>query len=103
MKKLIILLSLLAAGCTTTARMSLHDLDHFKIDCSKKQEQLEFLNTQWPSDRDRFINAFTITSTAGYVLSNADGTYQERRKLNDGYYTNSLRILIYQIESRCPN
>jgi hypothetical protein len=101
--KYIILLSLLAAGCTTTARMNYADVDHFTIDCSKKREQLEFLNTQWPSDKDRLINAFTISSTGGYILSNADGTYKERRKLNDGYYTNSLRILIYQIESTCPN
>lgn len=98
-----ILFSMLVTGCTTTARMSERDLNNFKIDCSKKQEQIDFLRSQWPSDRDKFINAFTVTSSGGFVLSSLDGTYEDRRKLNDGYHTSTIRILIYQIQSTCPN
>lgn len=101
---LIMLLSVsaISAGCTTTARMDYQSLNHFRVNCSKKQEQLEFLYSQWPSSNDRLVNGMMISSTGGFIASVADGTYQERRYLNDGYYTSVLRLLIDQVK-QCPN
>jgi hypothetical protein len=93
----------LLSGCTTTARIDFESLNRFQIDCSKKQEQLGFLRSQWPSYSDQLVNGMMITSTLGYVSSNVDGTYQERMKLYNGAYTSVLRLLIYDIQKTCPN
>ncbi|CAB4133481.1 hypothetical protein UFOVP257_214 [uncultured Caudovirales phage] len=103
MQKIIILFLLLLAGCTTTARMSRQDLVNFRIDCSKKQEQIDFLMSQWPSDNDRILNGLMLTSSSGFIATVADGTYQERKDLNDGRYTTQLRLMIRDIQTSCPN
>lgn len=101
MKK-IILLSVLLAGCTTTARMDLQGINQFRVNCAKKYEQLEFLQSQWPSQNERIVNGLMISSTFGFVSTVADGTYEERRHLNDGRYTSALRLLIDQVR-QCPD
>jgi hypothetical protein len=96
-------LVLLTTGCTTTARMDFAGLNQFRIDCSKKQEQLDFLRSQWPSESEQLISNLMVTSTTGYILSNADGTYQDRMYLQKGAYTSVLRKLIYDVKRTCPN
>jgi hypothetical protein len=91
------------AGCTTTARMSRHDIDNIRIDCTKKQEQLDFLRSQWPSDNERIVNGLMLTSAAGFVSSVADGTYQSRQDWNNSGLTNALRIKLDQVKSTCAN
>ena len=103
MKKSIILIAMLSAGCTTTARMDIASIDDMRIDCSKKQEQLDFLRAQWPSHNEQISNGMTITSSLGYILTNADGTYQKRRVMADGGYTSTLRLKIEQVKSVCAN
>lgn len=98
----IIPLIALLAGCTTTARMDFQSINQFRVNCAKKYEQLEFLQSQWPSQNDRLINGLMITSSVGFVSSVADGTYEERRHLNDGRYTAVLRLLIDQVK-QCPD
>lgn len=98
----VLLAAVLNAGCTTTARMDYQSLNHFRVNCAKKYEQLEFLQSQWPSSNDRLVNGMMISSTSGFIASVADGTYQERRYLNDGYYTSVLRLLIDQVK-QCPD
>ena len=94
---------LLLAGCTTTARMNRHDIDNITIDCTKKQQQLDFLRSQWPSNNERIINGLMISSSVGFVSSVADGTYQDLRDLNDGGLTSTIRLTIDQIKSTCAN
>ena len=96
-------LVLLTTGCTTTARMDFQGLNHFRIDCSKKQEQLDFLRSQWPSETEQLINGMMITSSTGYILSKADGTYQDRVYMDRGAYTSVLRKLIYDVKIKFPN
>jgi hypothetical protein len=103
MKKLIIIFAMMTSACTTTARMSRADLNDFQIDCSRKQEQIEFLISQWPSDKDKFINAFVIRSSGGFIASNIDGTYKDRQSIESGSYTTQLRGLINDIRTSCPN
>lgn len=95
------LILVLLAGCTTTARMTRHELDSMQIDCARKQEQLDFLRSQWPSSNERIINGLMITGSMGFINSVADGTYQERKDWNDGYLTNALRIKIQQVREVC--
>ena len=105
MKLLIVIgsLVLLTTGCTTTARMDFQGLNQFRIDCSKKQEQLDFLRSQWPSETEQLINGMMITSSVGYIASNADGTYRDRVYMDRGAYTSVLRKLIYDVKRTCPN
>ena len=103
MKNLIILSAILLTGCTTTARMDLHSLNTFKINCAKKQEQLDFLYSQWPSRDEQIVNALMIRSSLGFLASNADDTYQERRHLDDGRYTAVLRMTIDDVKRSCPD
>ncbi len=103
MKKVIILFCILAAGCTTTSRMSRQDLINFKIDCAHKQEQLDFLRSQWPNDHDMAVNTFSMTSLTSIILTTADGTEKTRREMVDGYYTTQLRLMIKDIQTSCPN
>ena len=95
------LILVLLAGCTTTARMSHQDIGHMQIDCTKKQEQLDFLRNQWPSDNERIVNGLMITSSMGFFNSIVDGTYQERKDWMDGYLTNALQMKITRIRERC--
>lgn len=48
MKLLIITVALLVSACTTgrTSTMAYNDLNHFRVDCSKSQQQLAFLIEQ---------------------------------------------------------
>lgn len=95
------LILVLLAGCTTTARMTHREISYMQIDCTKKQEQLDFLRSQWPSDNERIVNGLIITSTMGFVSSVADGTYQERKDWMDGYLINALRMKIRTIREQC--
>jgi hypothetical protein len=95
------LILVLLAGCTTTARMTHREISYMQIDCTKKQEQLDFLRSQWPSDNERIVNGLMITSTMGFVSSVADGTYQERKDWMDGYLTSALRMKIRTIREQC--
>lgn len=94
---------LILGGCTTTARMDLHSLNHFKVNCAKKQEQLDFLYSQWPSRDEQIVNSLMIRSTAGFIFSNADDTYQERRYMDEGRYTAVLRMTIDDVKRSCPD
>lgn len=102
MKRLLIFFIAGLAGCTTTARMDFQSLNRFQVNCKQKYEQLAFLKSQWPSANDQILNGLMISSSVGYVNSLADGTYQERRYLNEGRYTAVLRLLIDQVR-QCPD
>ena len=95
------LILVLLAGCTTTARMTHREISYMQIDCTKKQQQLDFLRSQWPSENERIVNGLMITSTMGYISSVVDGTYQERKDWMDGYLTNALQMKITRIRERC--
>ncbi len=100
-KLLLIIAMLMMAGCTTTARMSRQDLVNFKIDCDHRQEQMDFLRSQWPSEKDMWINTFTVTSLTGVIVTSLDGTEKTRREMVDGYYTSQLRGMMDDIRTTC--
>ena len=94
-------LILALSGCTTTATMSRHDINHMVIDCRHKNEQIAFLRSQFPDQNERLKNGLILTSSLGFVSSVADGTYPERKELYDGAYTSAIRLKIDQIENQC--
>lgn len=103
MKLLAVLSLVLVTGCTTTSKMNIVDLNHYKIDCARKEEQLAFLQRQFPSEQDRWTNAFRMTSVVGTAMSVNDGTYLEERATFDNRQQAVARYLIYQIRNNCRN
>jgi hypothetical protein len=99
----LILLLVLTAGCstmTTEARISTQDLNSYKIDCSDKG-QAAFLESQRASERDEFINAMMIRSWLGFFSSVNDGTYAERRNIDEGRRSSVQRMAEYDRRKTC--
>lgn len=102
MRLFAILAVVLATGCSTTKRMPTEDLRHFKPDCSRKEEQLRWLNSQMPSRGESQISAMAMTSVVGTVASVANGTYHEHRAVYDRRTQAMIRSYIRELETWCP-
>lgn len=102
MKALIVLSLIVLTGCSTTSRMNVEDLNHFKIDCSKREEQLTFLRRQMPTRDDRYVSAMRATSPMGVITTIADGTYYEDQAMYKRRQESIVRDFIRTIEHYCP-
>lgn len=102
MKLALLLLLAILAGCTTPSRMDVADLNHYRIDCDRREEQLAFLHSQIPTREERMNSTLRITSITGTIASMVDGTYQEERAVIDRKQESIARLTIYQIETYCP-
>jgi hypothetical protein len=102
MKTLAILATVLLVGCSTTKRMSTEDLRYFKPDCSRKEEQLRWLNAQMPSRNEAQLSALAVTSVFGTVATVANGTYHEHRAVYDRRSQAMIRSYIKELETWCP-
>ena len=92
---------LILSGCMTTeARWSTEDLHNFKTDCSDPHQQA-MLESQRVSDNDYMVNGLLVSSLTGTILSVFDGTYEERRKIHQGYRANSQNLTEYFREKQC--
>jgi hypothetical protein len=99
----IAVIALWLTGCstmTTETRITTQDLNHYKIDCSDKG-QAAFLESQRVSERDEFINGLMIRSWFGYIASINDGTYQERRNIDEGRRSSVQRMAEYDRRKTC--
>ena len=81
--------------------MDRQTMNSMRINCDKKQEQIDFLESQRPSERDRWVNTSIISSWFGFISSNRDGTYDQRMEIDNGSVTNAIRIQTYMIEKAC--
>lgn len=102
-KKLLPVMIMLCAGCTTTATMDRQTMNSMHINCNKKQEQIDFIQSQEPSLRDRWVNTGIITSWFGFLSANRDNTYNHRMEIDNGSVSNAIRIQTYMIEKACAN
>ena len=104
--KLLLAISALAvlSGCSTTtpANMDVVDLNYYRIDCSRQEEQLAFLQRQIPTRQDRLNNGLRMTSVAGSVQSVVEGTYTENRATFDQRQQAIADNLIVSIRRHCP-
>ena len=106
MKAMWIIPTLIAiTGCaaTDTRRMSMQDLNHFRPDCSRKEEQLRWLQAQMPSRWEQQRDSMAVTSIGGTIWSLADGTYDQRRDVHDRRTQAVIRSYIRDLENYCPN
>ena len=101
MKYLILAAAVLSTACTTPVRMDYNGLNTFKINCDKKEEQMAFLQSQLPTEREAITNYFIISNWSGFFASNADGTYNDRQKLFNNYHTAVIKANINQLRQQC--
>jgi len=94
----------LLGGCTTTtpAGMDVVDLNYFRIDCRIREQQLQFLRRQIPSQNDRLLNGLRMTSLSGNIFSAFEGTHTENRATFDGRQAAIAEELIVSIRRHCP-
>lgn len=98
---LIIAIAAMVTGCTTTSKMSVADLNDYKIDCRKKDQQIEFLYSQIPSQGDQAANAFILTGITSTIVTTMDGTYDRRREAYRGYNRAIILSKIDYIRKYC--
>jgi hypothetical protein len=82
--------------------MNVVDLNHYRVDCSRREEQLAFLHGNIPSPNERLVNGMRVTSPIGFVHTMSDGTYYEERAVFDRRQQAIARMIISEIESNCP-
>jgi hypothetical protein len=82
--------------------MDIDDLNHFRVDCNRREEQLRFLHSQMPSRWDQQRDGLAVTSIGGTVLSIIDGSYDRRRDVHDRRTQAVIRSYIREIETYCP-
>lgn len=71
-------LSCCIAGCTSTpARLSVTELSEFKIDCNKRQQQYDFLESQKYTEWERIKLALQLTSVPGILSNMYNSTSQD--------------------------
>jgi hypothetical protein len=91
------------AQATDTRRMDMNDLNHFIPDCSRKAEQMRWLESQLPSRWERQQDSLSVTSVGGTIWSVINGTYDQRKNIHDGRTTAVVRSYIQDLERWCPN
>lgn len=103
MKHFILVLAVAVTGCSTTQHMPMSDLNYFKPDCSRKQEQLAWLKSQLPTDNEYFMSRMTTASLEGILISKANGSYEQRREVADRRVQNVIYAHIDYIQRYCPD
>lgn len=101
--------SIIFGTCVTTATLSnaaegipmdYYDLDHFQIDCSLKQQQVEFLNSMRMSETE--MRAFRLQGflTPWTKLTDPNGA-DRVRKTGNGDYNWLINQHLYSLATQC--
>jgi len=102
MKLILAVLSMALVGCSTTQQMAMNDLDYFKPDCKRRDEQLRWLASQMPSQQDYMANRAAVGSLEGWVITTWDGTYEQRNAIASGRYQMVVLAHMDYLKRHCP-
>lgn len=94
---------LFVSGCATgpTHRsMDVADLNYFKIDCSKKKEQIEFLQSQLSNGDDMLVARFKNLVTPWRAVTDPEGRAEEY-SIGSGHSNWLIRQTIWKIRYHC--
>ena len=100
-KSLLILSSIVIAGCASSQRMSVSDLDSFRIDCANYDQQREFLVKQYPSRQDRQAALFATMTLTGILNSIDEKTYEQHQAIRRGELQAAIKHKIQQLDIAC--
>lgn len=102
MKKFAVILAcLLQTACTTPARMTVSDLSNYKINCDRRHEQYQFLESQRYSEWDRLKLALQMTSGPGVAGNVYHGTAQDSSAGMNGEHEAMINAHQNQLRQRC--
>ena len=101
MLRLVLLASLYLVGCASSQRMDIADFDHYKLDCSKYEEQRAFLESQMSNTNDRVVAAFSTGSTLTQIFSAMNGTYDQHKAIHGRRYDAVARVQLRDLNERC--
>ena len=80
----------------------MNDLDYFKPDCKRRDEQLRWLSSQLPSRTDVMVNRAATGGLEGYIWTNLDGTYEQRHAVASGRYQMVILAHMDYLKRYCP-
>lgn len=100
-KTLVVLAGVAVSACTTPERMSANDLSHYKIDCNRRYEQHQFLESQRYTDNQRLILAGQMTSGIGIINNIWNGTAADSSAGMDGEHEAMIKAQQRQLRQRC--
>lgn len=102
MKKTLLVLACVAqAACTTPERMSANDLSNYKINCNRRYEQYEFLESQRYTNDQRLTLAGQMTSAIGMIANAWNGTGADSSAGIAGEHEAMIKAQQRQLRQRC--
>ena len=102
MKKILFMaLCVSQAACTTPTRMSADDLSKYQIDCNRRYEQHQFLESQRYNDNQRLILAGQMTSALGIIANIWNGTAADSSAGMNGEHEAMIKAQQRQLRQRC--
>ena len=101
MRAIVLLPMLILAGCASSQRMSIDDLNYYQIDCNKRAEQQEFLRSQLTSPQDRLSSVFNISSIMGQITTRIDGTHSQHEATLRREYDAIARVKLMDLNTQC--
>ena len=93
---------LLTTGCSTVQRtpMAFVDLDHFKVDCRKKGEQIAFLQSMRPTNDEKlFAGLSTIFQPWNYIVDPYG--HDSNRAVSTGRSEWVINQLLMELRDNC--
>ena len=93
---------LLTTGCSTVQRtpMGFADLDHFKVDCRKKGEQIAFLQSMRPTNDEKlFAGLSTIFQPWNYIVDPYG--HDSNRAVSTGRSEWVINQLLMELRDNC--
>lgn len=85
-----LLAAAMIAGCATTPRMDIMDLQTFQIDCANKDAQIRFLESQLTTPNSRLAALFSLN-------------FSQSKAIYDRDYDATAKKLIWDLKSHCPS
>ena len=93
---------LLTTGCSTVQRtpMAFADLDHFKVNCKKKAEQIAFLQSMRPTNDEKlFAGLSTIFQPWNYIVDPYG--HDSNRAVSTGRSEWVINQLLMELRDNC--
>jgi hypothetical protein len=93
---------LLTTGCTTVQRtpMAFADLDHFKINCKKKAEQIAFLQSMRPTNDEKLFAGLSTVFQPWNYLTDPYG-HDSNRAVSTGRSEWVINQLLMELRDNC--
>jgi len=98
---LLILFCIVQSACTTPTRMSANDLSTYRINCNKRYEQYQFLESQRYTNDQRFILGTQMTSIPGILANIWYGTAADSTAGINGEHEAMINAQQRQLRQRC--